>query len=81
MEPIKRRSDTGMLRAYDVLYDTLENAGHARNLNIMDNKAPTALNRLLQEIRTVVQLAPLHIHRRNAAERSICTSKNHFWQG
>ena len=32
-------------------------------------------------MRTVVQLAPPHIHRRNAAERAICTCKNHFVAG
>ena len=29
----------------------------------------------------MLQLAPPHIHRRNAAERDICTLKNHFVSG
>ena len=37
VEPIKTRSDTDMLCAYDVLYKTLENLGHAPKLYIMDN--------------------------------------------
>ena len=37
VEPIKTRSDSDMLSAYDFLYNTLENAGHAPKLNIMDN--------------------------------------------
>ena len=40
-----------MLRAYDVLYDILENLGQAPRLNKMDNnnEAYTALKRLLQK--------------------------------
>ena len=57
-----------MLRSYDVLYDTLENAGHAPKLNMMENKASAEIKQLLQKRRTVVQLAPPHIPIRNAAE-------------
>ena len=67
VEPIKTRSDAYMLRAYDLLYDTLENAAQAQKLNIMDNGASIALKCLLQKIRTVVQLAPPHSHRINSA--------------
>ena len=66
VEPIKKGSVADMLRAYDVLYDTLENAGQATRLNIMDNGASAELTKLLQKIRTVVQLAPPHSHRRNS---------------
>ena len=54
-----------MLRAYDVLYYTLENVVHAPKLNIMENEAYTALNRLMQKRRTVLQLAPPHSHTSN----------------
>ena len=37
VEPIKTWSDTCILRAYDVLYDTLGNLGQAPKLNIIDN--------------------------------------------
>ena len=47
----------------------------------MDNEASTALKRILQKIRTVVQLAPLHSHRRNLAERAIRISENSFVAG
>ena len=43
VEPIKTRSDADMLHIYDVLYEILENSGHAPKLNIMDNEASTAL--------------------------------------
>ena len=65
-----------MLRAYDVLYNTLENAGQAPRLNIMENGESTELAKLLQKIITVVQLAPPHSPRRNSKEHAICTFKN-----
>ena len=36
VDPIKTRSDADILRAYDVLYVTLEHSGHAPKLNIID---------------------------------------------
>ena len=67
-----------MLRAYDVSYNTLENEVQAPKLNIIDNKSSTLLIQLLQKTITVVQLAPLYSHRRNAEERAICTPDNRF---
>ena len=67
VEPIKTKSDAYMLRTHDVLYNTLENAVQAPRLNIMENEAPTAIKLLLQQIITVAQLAPPHIHKINAA--------------
>ena len=40
-EHIKTRSDADMLRVYDVLYGTLENALQAPTLNITDNESST----------------------------------------
>ena len=73
VEPIKSISDTDILYAYDVLYDTLETAGHVPTLNIMGNEVSTALTWLMQKRKTVVQLAPLHIHRQNTDKLSIFT--------
>ena len=39
------------------------------------------LIQLFQKVITVVQLTPPHIHRRNTAERAICTFNNHFVAG
>ena len=58
VEPIKSQRDSDILRAYDVLYDTLETAGHAPKLNIMNNEASTALKWLSKKRKTLVQLAP-----------------------
>ena len=43
VEPIKKRGDKDMLHEYDVLYDTLEHAGHAPKLNTIHNEESTAL--------------------------------------
>ena len=53
VEPIKIGSDADMLRAYDVLYNTLENTGQAPKLIITDNEASTAFKKSLQKIITV----------------------------
>jgi hypothetical protein len=45
----------------------------------MDNEASAALKTMLvDEVQMTYQLVPPHIHQRNAAERAICTFKNHF---
>ena len=76
VELIKTRSDTEIMPEYDVLYNTLENAGHAPKLNITSNEASTLLKPMLHKIITVVRLLPPHSHRRNATERAIGTFKN-----
>ena len=81
VDPIRSISDTEILRAYDTLYDAMETTGHSPKLNIMYNESSTALKILLQKSKTVVQLSPLHIHRRNTAEQAILTFKNHFVAG
>ena len=62
---MKTRIDAGMLHAHDALYDTLENEGLALKLNNIDNEITTALKRLLQKRRTVVQSDKSHFQRRN----------------
>ena len=81
MEPIETIIEADMFRAYNFLYDTFENAGQAPKLKIMENESSTPLKHLLQKRRTVVQLAPSHSHRRNAAERAIRTFNNRFLAG
>ena len=64
MEPIKSRSDSEDLRAYDVWYNKLEAAVHAPKLNITENESSTSLKRLLENRKTVVQLVPRHTHQK-----------------
>ena len=45
---------------------------------ILDNEASGIFKQALKKYNLTYQLAPPHIHRVNAAERAICTFKNHF---
>ena len=60
MEYIKKRSDADMLPAYDVLYNTLENSGHATKLNKIYNEASLELNRLLKKKNTDTNISTVY---------------------
>ena len=75
---MKNRSDIEMLRAYDTIIALLSAKGLKPKLQRLDNEASKALQKYLTSHDIDYQLAPPHIHRRNAAERAICTFKNHF---
>ena len=49
-----------------------------QKLNIIYNEASKDLKQLLQKRKTVVQLAPPHIHRKSSNERAISTFRNNF---
>ena len=48
---------------------------------IMDNEASYELKNCILKHKLQYQLTPPHMHRINAAERAICTFKNHFIAG
>jgi hypothetical protein len=77
-EPMRNRSDTEHLRAYNKLHQYLLDRVFCPLLQKMDNEASTALKRTIREKGIDFQLVPPHMHRRNAAERAIQTFKNHF---
>ena len=80
-EPMKSRSDHEMIRAYEKLHSYLTTRGLKPKLQRLDNEASTKLKNLMRTKQVDFQLAPPHIHRRNAAERAIRTWKNHFIAG
>eukprot|EP00957_Ditylum_brightwellii_P149769 11406189-Ditylum_brightwellii.AAC.1 len=47
----------------------------------MDNKVRADLKTALTEYKRTFELTPPNMHRRNTAERSICTFRNHFLAG
>jgi hypothetical protein len=47
-------------------------------LHIMDNESSAAFQRAVAANNCKLQLVPPHVHRRNAAERTIRTFKDHF---
>jgi hypothetical protein len=77
-EPMKNRSDTEHLRAYNKLHQYLVIRGFKPLLQKLDIKVSTALKRSIKEKGIDYQLVPPHIHWRDAAERAIRTFKDHF---
>jgi hypothetical protein len=80
-EPMKNRSAAELVRAYQQIHDTLTSRGLRPQAQRLDNEAPGPLQQFLRDAHVDFQLAPPHVHRRNAAERAIQTFKNHFVAG
>ena len=76
--PMKNKSDTEHLRAFNQLHSYLVDRGFAPNHQRLDNEASAAFKSNLRQKGIDFQLVPPHNHRRNAAERAIQTFKNHF---
>ena len=55
--------------------------GHIVKKYILDNECSEDLKAALNKQKLTYELAPPHMHRRNAAERAIRTFKNHFLAG
>jgi hypothetical protein len=79
--PMKNRGDKEMVRAFDLLIQSLILRGLKPLLQRLDNEASLALRDYLTKQGITYQLAPPHIHRRNNAERAIQTFKNNFISG
>jgi hypothetical protein len=60
-----------MVRAFDLLIQSLILRGLKPLLQRLDNEASLALRNYLTKQGITYQLAPPHIHRRNNAERAI----------
>jgi hypothetical protein len=80
-EPMKSRGDQEMVIAYNKLIQELVDHGFKPPLQRLGNECSSALRSLLNQHDIQFQLAPPHIHRRNAAKRAIQTFKNHFIDG
>ena len=78
---MKSRLDADMETLYNKLYDYLTDRGLKPKFNVMDNEAITAINKLLTQRDSKFLLVKPHNHHVNAAERAICTFKNHFITG
>ena len=81
VKPLKSRHDNDTIKAYEEIYTMLTRQGLKPQLHWLDNEASKALKNFITQEQTQYQLTPAHIHRRNAAERAICTFKNHFISG
>jgi hypothetical protein len=79
--PMKNRRDKEMVRAFDLLIQSLIIHGLQPLLQLLENEASLALMNYLTKQGIDYQLAPPHIHRHNNAERAIQIFKNHFIAG
>jgi hypothetical protein len=79
--PMKNRGDKEMVRAFDLLVQSIILRGLKPPLQRLDNEASLALRNYLTKQGITYQLAPPHIHQRNNAKRAIQTFKNHFIAG
>jgi hypothetical protein len=69
------------IKAYDHIHQELTAKGFKPKLQTLDNEASASLKSLFTTNDVEYQLVPPHYHRRNAAERAICTFKEHFVAG
>ena len=76
--PMKNKSETEHLRAFNLLHTYLVDRGFTPNHQRLDNEASANFKSNLRQKGIDFQLVPPHNHRRNAAERAIQTFKNHF---
>ena len=77
-EPLKNRTAKSIVTAYQTIHQLLVSRGLRPQLQRLDNEASASLREFLTTEKVDFQLAPPHLHRRNAAERAIRTFKNHF---
>ena len=65
-------------RVWKLAYEQLKAHGETPNIHILDNECSQDMKNMFKDEQVEYQLVPPHIHRRNAAERAICTYKNHL---
>ena len=81
VHPIPNRSAASLIEARNACHHRLTNNGHTYNLHVLDNEISRAFINVLEEDNIKYQLAPPGNHRTIAAERGICTFKDHFIAG
>jgi hypothetical protein len=81
VEAMRDRTGAEILAAYQRAHTLLSSRGLRPQLQRLDNEASAVLQAYLGSQDVDFQLAPPHVHRRNAAERAIRTFKNHFIAG
>jgi hypothetical protein len=77
-EALKNRTGKAIVDAYETIYKLLVSSGLTPRLQRLDNEASVQLRSFLTEHDVNFQLAPPHVHCRNAAKRAIQTFKHHF---
>ena len=77
-EPIKSRTGTEILRAYNKMNKYLTQRGFRPRTHWLDHEAAQSMKYFDKKNSVTYQLVPPGMHQQNAAERCIRTFKNHF---
>jgi hypothetical protein len=80
-EPIKNNKAAELLRSFQVMEQKITSRGLKPKLMTLDNAASTLIKDYLHDQDINFQLVPPYCHRRNAAERAICSFKDHLIAG
>ena len=75
---LKTRQAHKIKAAWNKLHNQLLQSGTDPKVYIVDNEMSGNLKHALKKANVTLQLVPPHMHRRNVAERTIRTFKNHF---
>ena len=78
VEPLLDRSKESIMQDYQKIIQHLIRRGFKPRLQRLDNEASKLFQDEMDNQQIQWQLVPPGNHRRNAAERQICTFKNHF---
>ena len=79
--PVKDQRSPTLVTAWQNPHNKLATTGNAPAVWVLDNEISSDLKMAFKNNSTKFQLVPLHLHRRNLAERAIQTWKNHFKAG
>jgi hypothetical protein len=79
--PMKSRSASEWVNAYDHIHQELTAKGFKPKLQTLDNEASAALKHFFTANDMEYQLVPPHCHHSKASERAIRTFKEHFVAG
>jgi hypothetical protein len=71
IDPMKNRTASEMIRAYQVLIDQLNSANIFPKLHILDNECSAEMKATITLNKMKFQLVPPHDHHRNLAEKAI----------
>ena len=77
-EPMKNRTEGEINRVFKVIHNKLTRQGYKNNVHRINNQCSDSIKDYMLEKDMDYQLVPLHIHRRNIAERAIKIFKEHF---
>ena len=80
-QSIKSRNISDLCEAWKTAFEHFKTHGETPSLHILDNECSKEMKQMFHTEEVACQLVPPHIHRRNAAERSIRTYENHLIAG